>query len=32
MRPKDKDGNYGYWRLSACLVGWAKPPALWRNE
>ena len=32
MRPKDKEGNYGYWRLSACLVGWAKPPALWRNE
>jgi len=32
MRPKDKDGNYGYWRLSACVVGWAKPPALWRNE
>lgn len=32
MRPKDKDGNYGYWRLSACLVGWEKPPALWRNE
>ncbi|HEU4723899.1 MAG TPA: peptide-N-glycosidase F-related protein [Candidatus Eisenbacteria bacterium] len=32
MRPKDKEGNYGYWRLSACLVGWDKPPALWRNE
>jgi hypothetical protein len=32
MRPKDKDGNYGYWRLSACLVGWDKPPALWKNE
>ena len=32
MRPKDKDGNHGYWRLSACLVGWEKPPALWRNE
>lgn len=32
MRPKDKDGNYGYWRLSACVVGWAEPPALWRNE
>jgi len=32
MRPKDKDGNYGYWRLSACVVGWAKPPALWKNE
>lgn len=32
MRAKDNDGNYGYWRLSACVVGWAKPPALWRNE
>ena len=31
MRPKDKDGNYGYWRISACLVGWDKPPALWVN-
>lgn len=32
MRPKDQEGNHGYWRLSACLVGWEKPPALWRNE
>ncbi|HET9951343.1 MAG TPA: peptide-N-glycosidase F-related protein [Candidatus Eisenbacteria bacterium] len=32
MRPKDKEGHYGYWRLSACLVGWEKPPALWRND
>ncbi|MEK7314952.1 MAG: peptide-N-glycosidase F-related protein [Candidatus Eisenbacteria bacterium] len=32
MRPKNAEGHYGYWRLSACLVGWDKPPALWRNE
>jgi hypothetical protein len=31
MRPKDPKGNYGYWRVSAALVGWAKPPRLWRN-
>jgi len=32
MRPKDKEGHYGYWRLSACLVGWDKTSALWKNE
>jgi hypothetical protein len=32
MRPKDADGNYGYWRISAMLAGWDRPPALWRNE
>ncbi len=32
MRPKNPEGHYGYWRLSACLVGWDRPPALWRNE
>jgi len=32
MRPKDEKGNFGYWRISAHLVGWNKPPALWRNE
>lgn len=32
MRPKDAAGHFGYWRLSAALVGWAKPPTLWRNE
>jgi hypothetical protein len=31
MRPKDAKGNYGYWRVSAALVGWDKPPRLWRN-
>ncbi len=32
MRPKDEKGNYGYWRISAALIGWKKIPALWRNE
>ena len=31
MRPKDKDGHFGYWRVSACLVGWDHVPKLWRN-
>ncbi len=22
IRPKDKDGNHGYWRVSALLLGW----------
>jgi hypothetical protein len=32
MRRRDQEGHYGYWRLSACVVGWARPPALWKNE
>ncbi len=32
MRPKDKKGNFGYWRISAYLVGWSKSPVLWRND
>lgn len=32
MRPRDEKGNFGYWRISAHLVGWNNPPALWRNE
>jgi peptide-N-glycosidase F-like protein len=32
MRPRDEKGNYGYWRVSAALVGWKRPPRLWRNE
>jgi hypothetical protein len=32
MRPKDEKGNFGYWRISAALIGWKKIPALWRNE
>lgn len=32
MRPKDAAGHFGYWRLSALLVGWTKKPALWKNE
>lgn len=31
MRPRDEAGNYGYWRISAALVGWDRPPRLWRN-
>ncbi len=32
MRPRDGKGNFGYWRISAQLVGWSRPPALWRND
>jgi hypothetical protein len=32
MRPKDDQGQYGYWRVSACIVGWDRVPALWRND
>jgi hypothetical protein len=32
MRPKDAEGHYGYWRLSAALAGWDREPRLWRNE
>lgn len=31
VRPKNEDGNYGYWRLSASLSGWAVTPKLWQN-
>lgn len=31
MRPKDAKGNFGYWRVSSCLVGWDHPPKLWKN-
>lgn len=31
MRPRNEDGHYGYWRVSASLVGWDRPPRLWRN-
>jgi len=31
MRPRDEDGHYGYWRVSAAVVGWDAPPRLWRN-
>jgi hypothetical protein len=24
VRPKDEDGNHGYWRISSYLVGWEK--------
>jgi hypothetical protein len=25
IRPKDENGNYGYWRISSLLLGWMKP-------
>jgi hypothetical protein len=31
MRPRDAEGHFGYWRVSAGLMGWDHPPALWRN-
>ena len=31
MRPRDPQGNFGYWRISSCLVGWDHSPRLWRN-
>ncbi len=31
MRPRDEQGHFGYWRVSAALVGWDRPPRLWRN-
>jgi hypothetical protein len=31
MRPEDDKGNFGYWRVSASLVGWVDPPELWKN-
>jgi len=31
MRPKDAGGQFGYWRVSAYLVGWDHSPDLWRN-
>ncbi len=32
MRPRDESDHFGYWRISAHLVGWDRPPRLWRNE
>lgn len=32
VRPKDAQGAFGYWRLSACVVGWKAMPDLWRND
>lgn len=31
VRPTDENGNFGYWRISAYLVGWDRPPRLWKN-
>ncbi len=32
MRPKNEKGDFGYWRVSAYLVGWDKIPNLWQNR
>ncbi len=32
MRQVDEDGNYGFWRVSAHLVGWDHKPDLWKND
>jgi hypothetical protein len=31
IRPEDAEGNFGYWRISAGLIGWDRPPELWKN-
>jgi hypothetical protein len=31
IRPADAEGQFGYWRVSAGLVGWDRRPGLWRN-
>ncbi|MCB2211706.1 hypothetical protein KQI52_06290 [bacterium] len=31
MRPIDEEDHFGYWRISAHLVGWKEYPLLWIN-
>ena len=31
VRPKDAKGHFGYWRISASVIGWDHAPRLWRN-
>jgi len=31
VRPEDAQGHFGYWRVSASLIGWDHAPQLWRN-
>lgn len=31
MRPENEEGHYGYWRVSAFLVGWEEYPEIWLN-
>lgn len=31
MRPVDEKDHFGYWRVSAHLVGWKEYPQIWRN-
>jgi len=32
VRPKDAQGAFGYWRLSAYVAGWKEMPDLWHND
>ncbi len=32
MRPKDENGNYGFWRVSSSVIGWKEYPNIWVNE
>lgn len=31
MRPKNEEGNFGVWKVSAYVVGWKAEPKLWQN-
>ena len=31
VRAKDANGHFGYWRVSASVIGWDHTPRLWRN-
>lgn len=31
MRPKNEEGNFGVWKVSAYVVGWKTEPRLWQN-
>jgi len=31
VRPRGADGEFGFWRLSAAVIGWDHAPRLWRN-
>lgn len=31
MRPKDADGHFGVWKVSAYVAGWREEPKLWQN-
>ncbi len=31
MRPKNEEGHFGVWKVSAYVVGWKQEPKLWQN-